>query len=323
MPSDKSNSQNTKMPRILDLAQDFSFKQKCCKYLALVLIFAYIVCFKLYLPDVISDIHLLSMLLTMGFAMILVRKDVFKIGLLCIYAGIIGYAIACIMFLHGYWQDELDMLIAHLGKSDFAGYENDVITTLLYGLYAVIFYSFIAAFLVLYQKIESKLPSLLLVYLLTLPIVNIIGGTVASSSIPWDLETKKQSDSVNTSFDIIESNADQNSALANAFSSDDDRALLQCIADNHRYPSIAAKKGIEGDVVVAVIFESDGSLSSREIHNSSGNDMLDRDGISTIDRAKPCLESHMHDKMQNMFLEEDKKIRLFVPLQYRLKRDSI
>ncbi|MEQ1598264.1 MAG: energy transducer TonB [Methylotenera sp.] len=54
---------------------------------------------------------------------------------------------------------------------------------------------------------------------------------------------------------------------------------------NHRYPKIAAARGIQGEAKVSIVLDKEGNLVSATIIESSGNDTLDEGAIATVKRS--------------------------------------
>ena len=54
---------------------------------------------------------------------------------------------------------------------------------------------------------------------------------------------------------------------------------------NHRYPTIAEKRGIQGEAKVKIVLDKEGNVVSVTIVESSGNDSLDQGAIATVKRS--------------------------------------
>ena len=59
------------------------------------------------------------------------------------------------------------------------------------------------------------------------------------------------------------------------------------IAKYTKYPRIAQRRKIEGEVIIEIQIRGDGSLISKYIKKSSGHEILDKAAMNTIERSKP------------------------------------
>ena len=59
------------------------------------------------------------------------------------------------------------------------------------------------------------------------------------------------------------------------------------IAKHKKYPRIAQRRKMQGEVVIAIQIGGDGSLISKNIQKSSGHKVLDREGMNMMEKSKP------------------------------------
>ena len=59
------------------------------------------------------------------------------------------------------------------------------------------------------------------------------------------------------------------------------------IAKHKKYPRIAQRRKMQGEVVIAIQIGGDGSLISKNIQKSSGHKVLDKEGMSMMEKSKP------------------------------------
>ena len=59
------------------------------------------------------------------------------------------------------------------------------------------------------------------------------------------------------------------------------------IAKHKKYPRIAQRRKMQGEVVIAIQIGGDGSLISKNIQKSSGHNVLDKEGMNMMEKSKP------------------------------------
>ena len=59
------------------------------------------------------------------------------------------------------------------------------------------------------------------------------------------------------------------------------------IAKHKKYPRIAQRRKMQGEVVIAIQIRGDGSLVSKKIQKSSGHSVLDKEGMNMMEKSKP------------------------------------
>lgn len=59
------------------------------------------------------------------------------------------------------------------------------------------------------------------------------------------------------------------------------------IAKHKKYPRIAQRRKMQGEVVIEIQIRGDGSLISKNIQKSSGHKVLDKEGMSMMEKSKP------------------------------------
>jgi len=59
------------------------------------------------------------------------------------------------------------------------------------------------------------------------------------------------------------------------------------IAKHKKYPRIAQRRKMQGEVVIEIQIKGDGSLISKNIQKSSGHKVLDKEGMSMMEKSKP------------------------------------
>ena len=59
------------------------------------------------------------------------------------------------------------------------------------------------------------------------------------------------------------------------------------IAKHKKYPRIAQRRKMQGEVVIAIQIRGDGSLISKNIQKSSGHSVLDKEGMNMMEKSKP------------------------------------
>ena len=63
--------------------------------------------------------------------------------------------------------------------------------------------------------------------------------------------------------------------------------LAAHIAKHLKYPRIAQRREMQGQVVIAIQIGGDGSLISKNIQKSSGHEILDKEAMNIVERSKP------------------------------------
>ena len=59
------------------------------------------------------------------------------------------------------------------------------------------------------------------------------------------------------------------------------------IAKHKKYPRIAQRRKMQGEVIIAIQIRGDGSLISKNIQRSSGHSVLDKEGMNMMEKSKP------------------------------------
>ena len=59
------------------------------------------------------------------------------------------------------------------------------------------------------------------------------------------------------------------------------------IAKHKKYPRIAQRRKLQGEVIIAIQIGGDGSLISKNIQKSSGHSVLDKEGMNMMEKSKP------------------------------------
>ena len=59
------------------------------------------------------------------------------------------------------------------------------------------------------------------------------------------------------------------------------------IAKHKKYPRIAQRRKMQGEVVIEIQIKGDGSLISKNIQKSSGHKVLDKEGMNMMEKSKP------------------------------------
>mgnify|MGYP000957112294 CR=1 FL=1 len=59
------------------------------------------------------------------------------------------------------------------------------------------------------------------------------------------------------------------------------------IAKHKKYPRIAQRRKMQGEVVIEIRIKGDGSLISKNIQKSSGHKVLDKEGMNMMEKSKP------------------------------------
>ena len=76
-------------------------------------------------------------------------------------------------------------------------------------------------------------------------------------------------------------NDDDVNAARNAYI----KSVHQELKRNHRYPKMAERNGISGEVKVEIKFDKDGNMLSSSVIESSGNAALDEGALATVKRS--------------------------------------
>ena len=88
--------------------------------------------------------------------------------------------------------------------------------------------------------------------------------------------------------------------------------VQKTIAQKWKYPEKARQAGIEGIVKLRFIIEENGDVSSIEITESSGNDLLDKASIAVLRNAAPFPQ------IPKSF--DDTTIKIKIGLEYKLNK---
>lgn len=83
--------------------------------------------------------------------------------------------------------------------------------------------------------------------------------------------------------------------------------IREILAQNLKYPKMAQKLRMQGEVRIAFSLDSDGSVSNIKVIESSGFDLLDSDAASLI------------EKTASRFPKPSESVRISVPLSYVLR----
>lgn len=68
--------------------------------------------------------------------------------------------------------------------------------------------------------------------------------------------------------------------------------VRDCITRHRRYPEMAIRLGLEGDVGVRVFVNPDGTLAKPPVlASSSGHDLLDQEALRMVMRAASCQKA--------------------------------
>ena len=59
------------------------------------------------------------------------------------------------------------------------------------------------------------------------------------------------------------------------------------IAKHKKYPRIAQRRKMQGEVIIEIQIGGDGSLISKSIKKSSGHNILDKEGMKMMEKSKP------------------------------------
>ncbi|HQW90601.1 MAG TPA: energy transducer TonB [Nitrospira sp.] len=87
--------------------------------------------------------------------------------------------------------------------------------------------------------------------------------------------------------------------------------LLQRIEALKQYPATARLHRLEGRVIVRIVIQQDGHITSATVARSSGHDVLDQAALETIRQASPLTLSQPLEKSS---------VTMQIPLGYYLDR---
>jgi protein TonB len=100
------------------------------------------------------------------------------------------------------------------------------------------------------------------------PVVEPISESVETNEIPQIIEQAPTS---------------PNPQVVNNYSN----LLRAHIAKHKKYPRIAQRRKMQGEVIIAIQIRGDGSLISKNIQKSSGHSVLDKEGMNMMEKSKP------------------------------------
>jgi len=100
------------------------------------------------------------------------------------------------------------------------------------------------------------------------PVVEPISESVEINEIPQTIEQAATS---------------PNPQVINNYSS----LLRAHIAKHKKYPRIAQRRKMQGEVIIEIQIGGDGSLISKSIQKSSGHNVLDKEGMNMMEKSKP------------------------------------
>ena len=100
------------------------------------------------------------------------------------------------------------------------------------------------------------------------PVVEPISESVETNEIPQTIEQATTS---------------PNPQVVNNYSN----LLRAHIAKHKKYPRIAQRRKMQGEVIIAIQIGGDGSLISKNIQRSSGHSVLDKEGMNMMEKSKP------------------------------------
>lgn len=100
------------------------------------------------------------------------------------------------------------------------------------------------------------------------PVVEPISESVETNEIPQTIEQAPTS---------------PNPQAVNNYSN----LLRAHIAKHKKYPRIAQRRKMQGEVIIAIQIGGDGSLISKNIQKSSGHSVLDKEGMNMMEKSKP------------------------------------
>ena len=100
------------------------------------------------------------------------------------------------------------------------------------------------------------------------PVVEPLSESVETNEIPQTIEQAPTS---------------PNPQVVNNYSN----LLRAHIAKHKKYPRIAQRRKMQGEVIIAIQIRGDGSLISKNIQKSSGHSVLDKEGMNMMEKSKP------------------------------------
>ena len=100
------------------------------------------------------------------------------------------------------------------------------------------------------------------------PVVETVSESVETNKIPQTIEQAPTSPSPQ---------------VVNNYSN----LLRAHIAKHKKYPRIAQRRKMQGEVIIAIQIGGDGSLISKNIQRSSGHSVLDKEGMNMMEKSKP------------------------------------
>ena len=100
------------------------------------------------------------------------------------------------------------------------------------------------------------------------PVVEPISESVETNEIPQIIEQAPTS---------------PNPQVVNNYSN----LLRAHIAKHKKYPRIAQRRKMQGEVIIAIQIRGDGLLISKNIQKSSGHSVLDKEGMNMMEKSKP------------------------------------
>ena len=100
------------------------------------------------------------------------------------------------------------------------------------------------------------------------PVVEPISESIETNEIPQRIEQAPTS---------------PNPQVVNNYSN----LLRAHIAKHKKYPRIAQRRKMQGEVIIAIQIGGDGSLISKNIQRSSGHSVLDKEGMNMMEKSKP------------------------------------
>ncbi|MCC2095901.1 MAG: energy transducer TonB [Hyphomicrobiales bacterium] len=89
------------------------------------------------------------------------------------------------------------------------------------------------------------------------------------------------------------------------------RSLMAHLGKNKRYPRLARRRKMQGDVVVEFIVDRNGRVVSSKVQKSSGHPLLDREVMDMLSRAQPLPKLPVQISAA--------QVHIVLPIRYRLK----
>ncbi|TLD82244.1 hypothetical protein LS68_004445 [Helicobacter sp. MIT 05-5293] len=162
-------------------AENFSFFQKICKYLAIVLLLLEYLIFRILAHEEIANLFITALFTT---ALILYfKKETFRISLLMSYVAVIALCWYCKLIL---WGDvnlgtgvELEEMLSGMAAS--AQITTKEVSNLLHSVLSSLF--FFTLFFVVFlfsRSFQSKMPLVFLIYVISIPIWILLKLTIWS-----------------------------------------------------------------------------------------------------------------------------------------------